>query len=65
MTLLAAHVQAVGTLGDEGWLFTCSGSVFNRNSAGNQWRRLRAKVGMDAGLMTAARADSLRTVAVD
>ena len=47
VTMLAHHVQTVGTLGEEGWLFSCSGQVFNRNSAGNQWRQVRARAGMD------------------
>lgn len=46
VTLLASHVQTVGTLGDEGCLFSCSGNVHNRSSAGFQWRQLRSKVGM-------------------
>lgn len=45
--MLAHHVETVGTLGPENWLFSWSGNVINRNSAGNQWRRLRTKVGMD------------------
>ena len=35
-------------MGEERWLFSLNGYVYNRNSAGNQWRRLRAKVGMEA-----------------
>lgn len=48
VTVLAAHLENHPPLGDERWLFSLNGYVYNRNSAGNQWRRLRAKVGMDA-----------------
>lgn len=45
--LLSTHVRDFGTWGDEGWLFGV-GILLNRNSAGNLWRRTRAKVGMEA-----------------
>ena len=48
MTVLAAHLENHPPMGEERWLFSLNGYVYNRNSAGNQWRRLRAKVGMDA-----------------
>ena len=48
VTMLGQHVERNGTLGAEKWLFSWSGNVLNRNSAGNQWRRLRARVGMGA-----------------
>jgi integrase len=44
---LAAHVQSFPPMGAEGWLFTNGPYVWNRNSAGNQWRSIRRKVGMD------------------
>lgn len=46
--VLAAHLEKHPPMGDEQWLFSFNGYVYNRNSAGNQWRSLRAKVGMDA-----------------
>ncbi len=46
--VLAAHLEKCPPMGDDQWLFSLNGYVYNRNSAGNQWRRLRAKVGMDA-----------------
>lgn len=46
--VLAAHLEKCPPMGEERWLFSLTGYVYNRNSAGNQWRRLRAKVGMDA-----------------
>lgn len=35
-------------MGEERWLFSPDGYVYNRNSAGNQWRSLWAKAGMEA-----------------
>lgn len=46
--VLAAHLEKHPPMGDEQWLFSLNGYVYNRNSAGNQWRSLRAKVGMEA-----------------
>ena len=46
--VLAAHVEKNPPMGEERWLFSLNGYVYNRNSAGNQWRSLRAKVGMEA-----------------
>ena len=46
--VLAAHLEKCPPMGEEQWLFSLNGYVYNRNSAGNQWRSLRAKVGMDA-----------------
>ena len=46
--VLAAHVEKYPPMGEERWLFSLNGYVYNRNSAGNQWRSLRAKVGMEA-----------------
>lgn len=48
VTVLAAHLEKCPPMGEERWLFSLNGYVYNRNSAGNQWRSLRAKVGMDA-----------------
>ena len=46
--VLAAHLEKCQPMGEERWLFSLNGYVYNRNSAGNQWRSLRAKVGMEA-----------------
>lgn len=46
--VLASHLERCPPMGEERWLFSLNGYVYNRNSAGNQWRRLRARVGMDA-----------------
>ncbi len=48
LKVLAAHVEKYPPMGEERWLFSLNGYVYNRNSAGNQWRSLRAKVGMEA-----------------
>lgn len=48
VTMLAAHLEHRPPMGEVRWLFSLNGFVYNRNSAGNQWRRLRAKVGMEA-----------------
>lgn len=45
--VIAAHVERHSPLGEQRWLFSLNGYVYNRNSAGNQWRRLRSKVGME------------------
>lgn len=46
--VLAAHVEKHPPKGEEQWLFSLNGYLYNRNSAGNQWRRLRMKVGLEA-----------------
>ena len=46
--VIAAHIEKHPPMGEERWLFSLNGYVYNRNSAGNQWRSLRAKVGMEA-----------------
>jgi integrase len=48
VTMLSRHVETTTLLGDDGYLFSQRGFVYNRNSAGKAWRDLRAKVGMDA-----------------
>ena len=48
MRVLAAHVEIHPPMGEERRLFSLNGYVYNRNNAGNQWRSLRAKVGMEA-----------------
>ena len=48
VAILAEHVRTVGVMGEERWLFTPDGEhLFNRNSAGNQWRAAREKAGID------------------
>ncbi len=47
VTMLSRHLEQIELFGEDGYLFSLRGYVYNRNSAGNQWRRLRAKVGMD------------------
>lgn len=46
--ILSDHVATYGTRGDEEWLFGTDQHRLNRNSSGNLWRNLRAKVGMEA-----------------
>jgi integrase len=44
---LAAFIERHPPTTAEGWLFTNGPYPWNRNSAGNQWRRLRVTVGME------------------
>lgn len=46
VTILARHVETVTLHGDDGYLFSQRGYVYNRNSAGKAWRDLRSEVGM-------------------
>lgn len=45
--LLSRHIEHLAPYGEDGYLFSLRGYVYNRNSAGNQWRRVRQQVGMD------------------
>ena len=45
--LLAEHLRTFGTTGAEQWLFGNGPDVWNRNSAGQQWRQIRTAVGLD------------------
>lgn len=45
---LARHLQETGPWGEEGWVFGSGGDLFNRNSAGNQWRSARAASGLSS-----------------
>lgn len=47
VTMLSVHIERNELLGSEQWLFHWNGELLNRNSAGNQWRRIRARVGME------------------
>jgi integrase len=48
MTMLAQHVEHLGTLGAEQWLMRSpDGHVYRRSSAGTQWRNVRREVGME------------------
>lgn len=44
---LTDHLTSVGTYGEEGWLFQSGDALLNRNSAGHQWRLIRARVGLE------------------
>jgi integrase len=44
---LAAHVENHPPAGEHGWLFINGPYVWNRNSAGNQWRGIRKVAGLD------------------
>ncbi len=44
---LTSHIAQIGTYGDERWLFQSGNALLNRNSAGLQWRLIRAKVGLE------------------
>lgn len=48
VTELAGHLERHPPMGEERWPFCLNGYVYNRNSAGNHWRSLRGKVGMEA-----------------
>lgn len=43
--ILSRHVERVPLHREDGFLFSQRGYVYNRNSAGNQWRKVRKKVG--------------------
>lgn len=48
VTMLSQHIGAHGTAGEERWLFSdVWGNRLNRSSAGHQWRRTRALVGLE------------------
>lgn len=47
VTMLSQHLEKTAPHGDDGYLFSLRGYVYNRNSAGSQWRRVRKQVGMD------------------
>jgi integrase len=44
--LVTEHVATVGIYGEAGWLFQSGNALMNRNSAGHQWRRIRATAGL-------------------
>lgn len=44
--MLSRHVERSAPHGEDGYLFSLRGYVYNRDSAGNQWRRVRKQVGM-------------------
>jgi integrase len=43
----ATHVERHRPKGDQRWLFANGPYMWNRNSAGNQWRTIRKAVGME------------------
>lgn len=46
-TMLAKHVEEVGTRGEERFLFSNGGYLFNRNSAGHYWREAAKAAGLE------------------
>ncbi|MCH8611787.1 tyrosine-type recombinase/integrase [Arsenicicoccus dermatophilus] len=46
VTLLAQHVEWLGLSEADEWLIARLGVPYNRSSAGDQWRRVRAKAGL-------------------
>ncbi|MCQ1999532.1 tyrosine-type recombinase/integrase [Arthrobacter zhaoxinii] len=44
--MIAQHVEQVGVHGDEGWLFSTGGHLWNRGMAGYYWREVREACGM-------------------
>lgn len=46
-TMLARHVEDVGTRGEERFLFSNGGYLFNRNSAGHYWREAAKGAGLE------------------
>ena len=46
--ILRKHVEAVGTIRAEGYLFTSGGHLLNRSSAGHIWRMIRKRAGLPA-----------------
>lgn len=46
ITMLAQHVELVGTLRDERFLFSSGGHLLNRNSAGHLWRQAARGAGV-------------------
>ena len=44
---LATHIEKQPPNGDQRWLFANGPHVWNRNSAGNQWRIIRQAIGME------------------
>lgn len=52
MTILAKHIETHGLTEDpthpgEEWIFGAGGWVYQRNSAGHAWRRVRERVGLE------------------
>lgn len=47
VTELAGHVEVHPRVGADGWLFVNGSYLWNRNSAGNQWRGVRRAVGLE------------------
>lgn len=44
--IITTHVDEVGTIRTEGYLFTSGGDLLNRSSAGNIWRNIRDAAGL-------------------
>lgn len=45
--MIARHIEEVGVYGDEEWLFSTGGHLWNRGMAGYYWREVRQACGMD------------------
>lgn len=45
--LISRHVETVGVWGEDQWLFSTGGSLWNRGMAGSYWRGLREECGME------------------
>lgn len=45
--MIAQHVEQVGVHGEEGWLFSTGGHLWNRGMAGYYWREVREACGME------------------
>ena len=46
--ILREHINAIGTIRAEGYLFTSGGHLLNRSSAGHIWRMIRKRAGLPA-----------------
>ena len=45
--MIARHVEQVGVHGDEAWLFSTGGHLWNRGMAGYYWREVREACGLE------------------
>ena len=46
--ILEEHVENIGTIKDEAYIFTSGGHLLNRSSAGHIWRMIRKRAGLPA-----------------
>lgn len=47
INMISRHLTDYGAWGDDRWLFTSGGHLFQRTSAGDRWRAVRKRIGMD------------------